>query len=85
MTVPTATPFASSILLLACYELGHQPLSLAWPLAYLADTGVDAVAQALHHCSIRSAFGAVLNQQPLMRNVLADLVRIFVSMVSMRG
>jgi len=33
-----------------------------------------AVAQALHHCSIRSAFGAVLNQQPLMRNVLADLV-----------
>ncbi|MBP7962312.1 MAG: radical SAM protein [Caldilineaceae bacterium] len=47
MTVPTATPFASSILLLACYELGHQPLSLAWPLAYLADAGVDAVAQDL--------------------------------------
>jgi putative acyl-CoA dehydrogenase len=33
-----------------------------------------AVAQALHHCSIRSAFGKVLDQQPLMRNVLADLV-----------
>ena len=33
-----------------------------------------AVSQALHHCSIRSAFGKVLNQQPLMRNVLADLV-----------
>ena len=33
-----------------------------------------AVSQALHHCSIRSAFGRVLNQQPLMRNVLADLV-----------
>ena len=33
-----------------------------------------AVAQALHHCGIRSAFGKVLNQQPLMRNVLADLV-----------
>ncbi len=33
-----------------------------------------AVAQALHHCSIRSAFGRVLNQQPLMQNVLADLV-----------
>ncbi len=32
-----------------------------------------AVAQALHHCSIRSVFGRVLNQQPLMRNVLADL------------
>jgi putative acyl-CoA dehydrogenase len=33
-----------------------------------------AVSQALHHCSIRSAFGTVLNRQPLMRNVLADLV-----------
>ncbi len=33
-----------------------------------------AVSQALHHCSIRSAFGQVLNRQPLMRNVLADLV-----------
>jgi len=33
-----------------------------------------AVAQALHHCSLRSAFGKVLVEQPLMRNVLADLV-----------
>jgi putative acyl-CoA dehydrogenase len=33
-----------------------------------------ALSQALHHCSIRSAFGRVLDQQPLMRNVLADLV-----------
>jgi putative acyl-CoA dehydrogenase len=32
-----------------------------------------AVAQALHHCSIRRVFGTVLDQQPLMRNVLADL------------
>jgi len=32
-----------------------------------------ALAQALHHCGQRSAFGRVLNQQPLMRNVLADL------------
>jgi putative acyl-CoA dehydrogenase len=32
-----------------------------------------AVAQALHHCGIRHAFGQVLNRQPLMRNVLADL------------
>jgi len=32
-----------------------------------------AVSQALHHCAIRSAFGATLNQQPLMQNVLADL------------
>ena len=33
-----------------------------------------AVSQALHHCGIRAAFGKVLNEQPLMRNVLADLV-----------
>jgi putative acyl-CoA dehydrogenase len=33
-----------------------------------------AVSLALHHCSVRSAFGRVLNQQPLMQNVLADLV-----------
>jgi putative acyl-CoA dehydrogenase len=32
-----------------------------------------AAAQALHHCAIRSAFGQVLNRQPLMTNVLADL------------
>jgi putative acyl-CoA dehydrogenase len=33
-----------------------------------------AVSQALHHCSLRSAFGTLLNRQPLMQNVLADLV-----------
>jgi putative acyl-CoA dehydrogenase len=33
-----------------------------------------AASQALHHCSIRSAFGNRLNRQPLMQNVLADLV-----------
>ena len=33
-----------------------------------------AVSLALHHCTQRSAFGRVLNQQPLMQNVLADLV-----------
>jgi len=32
-----------------------------------------AVAQAIHHCSHRSAFGKTLVDQPLMRNVLADL------------
>ena len=30
-------------------------------------------AQALHHCAHRSAFGKTLAEQPLMRNVLADL------------
>ena len=33
-----------------------------------------AVAQALHHCSIRSAFGKVLNRAAADANVLADLV-----------
>ncbi len=33
----------------------------------------QAVAQAIHHCAHRSAFGARLIEQPLMRNVLADL------------
>ncbi|MFD4759362.1 acyl-CoA dehydrogenase family protein [Streptomyces sp. NPDC058439] len=33
----------------------------------------QAVAQAIHHCTYRSAFGGVLVEKPLMRNVLADL------------
>jgi putative acyl-CoA dehydrogenase len=33
----------------------------------------QAVAQATHHCAHRSAFGKRLIDQPLMRNVLADL------------
>jgi putative acyl-CoA dehydrogenase len=31
------------------------------------------VAQAIHHCTYRSAFGKLLIDQPLMQNVLADL------------
>ncbi|RME56183.1 MAG: radical SAM protein [Caldilineae bacterium] len=31
-------------LLLACYELGHQPLSLAWPAAVLRQAGLDVIA-----------------------------------------
>ena len=34
----------------------------------------QAAAQALHHCAQRSAFGKRLSEQPLMQNVLADLV-----------
>src|SRR2546427_8990790 len=30
---------AGEILLVACYELGHQPLSLAWPAAFLERAG----------------------------------------------
>ncbi|NUR01045.1 MAG: DNA alkylation response protein [Streptomyces sp.] len=33
----------------------------------------QAVAQAVHHCTYREAFGARLVDKPLMRNVLADL------------
>lgn len=33
----------------------------------------QAVAQAVHHCSHREAFGGKLVDKPLMRNVLADL------------
>ena len=40
-----------------------------------ATTGLmrQCVAQAIHHASQRSAFGRLLIDQPLMRNVLADL------------
>ncbi len=34
----------------------------------------QAVAQVTHHCSQRSAFGNLLTKQPLMQNVLADLI-----------
>ena len=34
----------------------------------------QSVAQISHHCQSRFAFGKVLNQQPLMQNVLADLI-----------
>ncbi|MCZ9354326.1 acyl-CoA dehydrogenase family protein [Streptomyces mutabilis] len=33
----------------------------------------QAVAQAVHHCAYREAFGGKLVDRPLMRNVLADL------------
>src|SRR5215218_4622082 len=37
-------------------------------------TGMRAgIAQAIHHASHRSVFGRELSEQPLMRNVLADL------------
>lgn len=34
----------------------------------------QAVVQALHHCAHRKAFGKLLSEQPLMQNVLADLI-----------
>jgi hypothetical protein len=44
-----------SVLLLACYELGHQPLSLAWPLAFLKRAGFDARALDLSVQSLTDA------------------------------
>ncbi|MEW6684299.1 MAG: CUAEP/CCAEP-tail radical SAM (seleno)protein [Nitrospirota bacterium] len=35
------------ILLLSCYELGHQPLGVAWPMGFLEAAGYHPVAQDL--------------------------------------
>lgn len=40
-------------LLLSCYELGHQPLSLAWPLAALEQAGYSARALDLSVAPLR--------------------------------
>ena len=50
--------------------VGHTRLDCILGAAAGMRTGV---AQATWHASHRSAFGAVLSEQPLMRNVLADL------------
>ncbi|MBI3969296.1 MAG: B12-binding domain-containing radical SAM protein [Chloroflexi bacterium] len=44
-----------AILLVSCYELGHQPLSLAWPLAFLRSAGYDPVAVDLSVDSLDDA------------------------------
>ena len=43
---PSAGPLAArgAILLVSCYELGHQPLALAGPLALLREAGFDPAA-----------------------------------------
>src|SRR3990172_8959434 len=51
---------SANVLLLACYELGHAPLSLAWPLAFLEAAGygaeaVDLSVQRLPETSAASA------------------------------
>lgn len=40
--IPSTDNKPASILLLACYEMGHQPLSLAWPLALFKEAGIPA-------------------------------------------
>ncbi len=39
---------SEQIILLACYELGRQPLSLAWPLAVLRQEGIATRGVDLH-------------------------------------
>ncbi len=51
---------AGSILLLSCYELGHQPMGLASPAAFLERAGfrpscLDTAVDALHESQVRSA------------------------------
>ena len=58
-----------STLLISCYELGHQPLSLAWPLAALRAAGLDATTVDL----AAEAF-------PAHRAKKADLIAIAVPM-----
>jgi radical SAM superfamily enzyme YgiQ (UPF0313 family) len=57
------------ILLLACYELGHQPLSLAWPLAFLKEAGFRAEGIDLS-----------LEAFPVQAAAEADLVAVAVPM-----
>jgi len=49
-----------AILLLSCYELGHQPLGLAWPQAFLARAGfapstIDLAVEPLDAATVRRA------------------------------
>ena len=62
-------PMKTSILLLSCYELGHQPLSLAWPLAALRAAGFDA-----------STADLAVEDFPAQRSSGADLIAISVPM-----
>ena len=50
--LPAAAATNGDILLLACYELGHQPLNLAWPLAVLRGEGRQVAAQDLSVTSL---------------------------------
>jgi radical SAM superfamily enzyme YgiQ (UPF0313 family) len=57
---PAVLTAPGAILLVACYELGRQPLSLAWPAAYLERAGyapaaVDAAVDELTDDALRRA------------------------------
>ncbi|MGV8941659.1 MAG: acyl-CoA dehydrogenase family protein [Lysobacter sp.] len=66
------------------YRIGEEGRGIATILEMVMLTRLDcllggaaqmrmALAQAIHHCRHRSAFGKSLAAQPLMRNVLADM------------
>src|SRR3989441_6157210 len=38
-TKPASMRESGAVLLVACYELGHQPLAVAWPAAFLERLG----------------------------------------------
>ncbi|CAL9622278.1 Putative acyl-CoA dehydrogenase AidB [Streptomyces sp. enrichment culture] len=65
-------------------RVGEEGRGVATVIGMVAATRLDcvlgsaglmrqAVAQAVHHCTYREAFGGRLVDKPLMRNVLADL------------
>ncbi|GAA5034604.1 acyl-CoA dehydrogenase family protein [Streptomyces siamensis] len=65
-------------------RVGHEGRGVRTIIEMVAATRLDcvlgatalmrqAVAQAVHHCTHREAFGSKLIDKPLMRNVLADL------------
>ena len=59
-TTPHVLTEPGAILLISCYELGHQPLSLASPLAALRQAGftpiaVDTAVESLEDSAIRAA------------------------------
>lgn len=66
---PETVPMNFSILLISCYDLGHQPLNLAWPLAALREASLDAATADL-----------AVEDFPADRAAGADLIAISVPM-----
>lgn len=57
---PVSLRAPGAVLLVSCYELGHQPLGLAWPRAFLERAGyapdvVDLAVEPLHDAKARRA------------------------------
>jgi radical SAM superfamily enzyme YgiQ (UPF0313 family) len=72
-----------SVLLLSCYELGHQPLGLALPLAFLSNAGleargIDLALDPLDEDAVRSAdfIGISVPMHTALRTALDLLPRL---------